>query len=518
MEWLSAENIVAVGTAAVGIAASAVMIWYERRVPRRKRVGYRVQMDNPIGDGVQTGRANVRLGLFDEAPGMHRATLVLLRIENDGSQAIAHEDYTSRELHGLTVEFTDRAIHGVSVTQPSGIDHLMSHFTPHAGFGYDVGGNTLRIPRVPLNRGEHFKLLVLLSGGDVGCDIRLVGGIREGEVHPNRSATPDDKPPVFSRAARLIAVILTASVVTLASIVIVRDDTPAPLGCEKGTLTVVGSTAFALVAKELAREYDKDCEGSDIKVEARGSTSGVGELADMEGGSRSSRASTIAFSDGRNKSAGPALRAEPVALSVFTLVADKGLRLQRGLTLAQVRRVYSGTVGYWDELDRALPHWRVVLVSRDADSGTRQVFQDRVLDGKWEGVPSTSLGCDLKEDDSAPVRCELDNTEDVLQKVAATRGAIGYSELGQAILRRTVTRVPLDGDGADVNAIEYAESPYPYRGVEYAYTYGDLPAASLAGSFLNYVRNHGQTAIRNNGHIPCTSTEGERLCDDSSGG
>ena len=259
MEWLSAENIVAVGTAAVGIAASAVMIWYERRVPRRKRVGYRVQMDNPIGDDVQTGRANVRLGLFDEAPGMHRATLVLLRIENDGSQAIAHEDYTSRELHGLTVEFTDRAIHGVSVTQPSGIDHLVSHFTPHAGFGYDVGGNTLRIPRVPLNRGEHFKLLVLLSGGDVGCDIRL--------------------------------------------------------------------------------------------------------------------------------------------------------------------------------------------------------------------------------------------------KVAATRGAIGYSELGQAILRRTVTRVPLDGDGADVNAIEYAEACR--WGVEYTYAYGDLSAAaSLAGSFLNYVENRRQQP--SNGRRPCT--------------
>uniref|UniRef100_UPI0006E2FBFE PstS family phosphate ABC transporter substrate-binding protein n=1 Tax=Streptomyces graminilatus TaxID=1464070 RepID=UPI0006E2FBFE len=454
MEWLSAENIVAVATAGVGIVASAVMVWYERRVPRSKRVGYRVQMDNPIGDGAQSGQTNVRLGLFDEAPGMHRATLVLLRIENDGSQGIAHEDYTSRELHGLTVEFTDRAIHGVSVTQPPGIDHLMSHFTPHAGFGYDVGGNTLRIPRVPLNRGEHFKLLVLLSGGDVGCDIRLVGGIRDGQVHPNRSATPDDKPPLFSRAARLISVILTASVLTLAGIVIVRDDSPPPLGCEKGALTVVGSTAFVLVADELAKEYEKDCEGSHITVEARGSTAGVGELAAMEGESRTRRASEIAFSDGRNKGAGHALRAEPVALSVFTLVADKGLGLRRGLTLSQVRRVYSGAVRYWDELDPALrlPHWRVVLVSRDADSGTRQVFQDRVLDGKWEGVPSTSLACGPKEDSSAPMRCELDSTEDVLRKVAATRGAIGYSELGQAIRTPAVTRVPLAGAPADVDA------------------------------------------------------------------
>jgi hypothetical protein len=159
MEWLSAENVVAVGTAVIGVVASAVMVWYERRVPRRKRIGYRVQMDNPIGDDVRSGRANVRLGLFDETPGMTDATLVLLRIENDGSQSIAGDDYTSRERHGLTAVFTDRTIRGVSVTQPPGTDHLMDHFTPAAGLSYEDG--VLRIPRVPLNRGEHFIRLYL---------------------------------------------------------------------------------------------------------------------------------------------------------------------------------------------------------------------------------------------------------------------------------------------------------------------------------------------------------------------
>lgn len=89
-----------------------------------------MQMDNPTGDDVRSGRANVRLGLFDEKPGMTDATLVLLRIENDGSQSIAGDDYTSRERHALTAVFTDRTILGVSVTQPPGTDHLMDHFTP----------------------------------------------------------------------------------------------------------------------------------------------------------------------------------------------------------------------------------------------------------------------------------------------------------------------------------------------------------------------------------------------------
>ncbi|CAM5540006.1 Phosphate ABC transporter substrate-binding protein OS=Streptomyces chartreusis OX=1969 GN=CP983_19855 PE=4 SV=1 [Streptomyces chartreusis] len=98
------------------------------------RIGYRVQMDNPIGDDVRSGRANVRLGLFDAD--MDDATPVLLRVENDGSQSIDRDDCAGPEPHGLTAVFTDRTIRGVSVTQPTDIDHLMDHFTAQRGFGY----------------------------------------------------------------------------------------------------------------------------------------------------------------------------------------------------------------------------------------------------------------------------------------------------------------------------------------------------------------------------------------------
>ena len=85
---------------------------------------------------------------------------------------------------------------------------------------------------------------------------------------------------MFSRAARLITVALTVCVVTLASIILVRDDTPPPIGCARGTLTVTGSTAFAPVVRELAQKYEKDCEGSTVTVDAHGSNAGIRELAD----------------------------------------------------------------------------------------------------------------------------------------------------------------------------------------------------------------------------------------------
>ncbi|MFB7502545.1 substrate-binding domain-containing protein [Streptomyces broussonetiae] len=508
MSWLSTENIVAVGTALLGIAASAGMVMYERRVPRRKRIGYRVQMDNPIGDDVRSGRVNRRLGLFDEAPDMSDATLVLLRIENDGSLGIDRDDYTSPERHGLTAVFVDRTVRGVSVSQPTDTDHLLDHFTAERGFGYE--GNALRIPRVPLNKGDYFKLLVLLSGGDVGRDIRIVGGIREGEVHPNRSATPDDKPPLFSRASRLITIMLTLSVVTLASIVVTRDDTPPPIGCAKGELTVTGSTAFAPVVQEVATKYEHDCTGSSVIVDAHGSTAGTRELAaqGVQAGTKGSPP-LVALSDGPKPDDMPELRENRVALSVFALVVNKDVGLTN-LSTADVRRLYQGRIANWSQLGgRSLP---VRLVSRDANSGTRQVFQRHVL-GRGE-MANSSVDCVHKDDATAPVtRCELDSTEQVLNEVAQLPGAIGYSELNLATDAKGLRVLDLDGNAPSVDAIEHGHNTYPYREIEYAYTYGQPPADSLASSFLTYlIRGTGQDIIRTHGHVPCWTPEGMKLC------
>ncbi|MFF1275073.1 substrate-binding domain-containing protein [Streptomyces marokkonensis] len=510
MDWLSAENLVAVATAVLGVVASAVMVWYERRVPRRKRIGYRVQLDVPIGDDQRSGRrVNRRVGWFDTAAGMTDASMVLLRIENDGSQAIGRDDYQSPGDHGLTVEFGDRTILGVSVTQPSPTSHLIEHFTPERGFGHQ--GGTLHVPRVPLNRGAYFKLLVLLSGGAVGDEIELRGDLSEGEVHRNRSATPDEKAPLFSRAARLITITLTLCVVALAVIVVAQDDSPPPIGCEGGTLRLTGSTAFAPVLREVAEKYERDCEEDDphIEVDAHGSTAGLRALAAAGAEAEHGSPAVVALSDGPKPGGLPELRENRIAVSVFALVVNDDVRL-RNLSTTDVRRLYRGEIANWSELGG--PDLPVHLVSRDAGSGTRQVFQHRVL-GRGE-IAHSSVDCVHKDDPSAPVvRCELDSTDQVLDTVAALPGAIGYSELNHVIGTKGLHRLRLDGDPPSVDAIEHGTSSYPYREIEYAYTYGRPPADSLASSFLTYLaRGNGQDVIRTHGHLPCWTPEGLELC------
>ncbi|MFD7442078.1 substrate-binding domain-containing protein [Streptomyces sp. NPDC059909] len=506
MEWVSAENLVAVGTAVLGVLASVAVLWYERRVPSRKRIGYRIQLDTPIGSNVRNGRPNIRLGLFNDTPDMSDGTLVLLRIENDGSQSIADNDYTGRELHGLTVDFTDRFVRGLAVTHPSDTEHLVEHFTPAAGLRFV--GNTLYIPRVPLNRGEHFKLLVLLSGGPVGCEVRITGGIRDGEVMPNRAVLPDDKPPLFSRAARNITVLLTLCVVALATIIVVRDDTRPPIGCAKGELTITGSTAFAPVVRELAKKYEKDCEGSKVTVDAHGSAAGIRSLAAAGEKATKGSPALIALSDGPKPGGFPQLRENRIAVSAFALVVNEKVPV-RNLSVDQIRGIYRGEITNWKQLD-GRTNLRILLVSRDANSGTREVFQRRVLS---RNEPANSSRDCVRTDDpeSKVIRCELDSTEQVLSTVAKLPGAIGYSELRAGSGLKGVHRLDIDGEPPSVETI--GTSAYPYREIEYAYTYGQPPADSLASSFLGYMRQGGgQDVVTTHGHLSCATPKGLRVC------
>ncbi|MFE7566322.1 substrate-binding domain-containing protein [Streptomyces sp. NPDC057539] len=508
MEWLSAENIIAVGTAVLGIVASLGVLWYERRVPRRTRIGYRVQLDTPVSSAERTGRAGVRLGLFQDNPQLSDATLVLLRIENDGSQSIGDTDYTGRELHGLTAEFTSRTIRGIAVTAPGGADHLLDHFTPSAGLRY--ADDSVYLPRVPLNRGQHFKLLVLLTGGQVGDAIQVTGGIRDGGIYPNRGMTPDDALPVFSRASRLIIVLLTVCVVTLASIIVVRDDVRPPMGCATGELTITGSTAFNPVAQELADKYEKDCAGSTVRVDSRSSREGIQELNERGAAAKAGSPALIALSDGPKTDGFPRLRENPVAVSVYTLVVNDSVTLT-GLTADQVRRVYRGDLTRWNAPELGGPDLPIILASRKSGSGTRDIFQRTVLDGEFEQADS-SADCRRKDDGRARVfRCELDRTDRVLSTVAAIPGAIGYTELRSGSMPKGLHPLSLDGQSASVDTI--ADSSYPFREIEYAYTYGNPPADSLVSSFLNYLlRGSGQDVVRTHGHLPCSSPKGRSVC------
>ncbi|MFD3532738.1 PstS family phosphate ABC transporter substrate-binding protein [Streptomyces sp. NPDC058664] len=509
MEWITAENVIALGTALLGVLVSVAVVWIDRISPQRKRLGYRVQLNTPLhrdenqDSEVMTVREGQVVGM---APTASESTLVLLRIENDRDLDISSEDYgPSAHPHGLKITFGLRDVEGVVATVPAGWASIRDTLVRAPALGRN--GNAVLVPKVALERGQYFKLLVQLSGRVADKDIDIEGTLQGGSIRRNRSTTPDEKAARFSPTARNVTVILTACVMVLASI-IVRERTPPPIGCARGSLTVTGSTAFAPALREVAEAYEKDCEGSTVTVDAHGSTAGIRKLADAGAKTAKGSPAVIALSDGQKPGGYPRLRESMVAVSLFTLVLNDGIPVD-DLTLDRIRRLYRGEITNWNELVPGLDQ-PVLLISRDANSGTREVFQRRVL-GRNEPANS-SRDCEHRDDPEAKViRCELDSTEQVLSTVARLPGAIGYTELRSAGGMKGLHRVAVDGRGAVLD--EIGESGYPYREIEYAYTWGEPPADSLTSSFLTYLsRGRGQDVVRAHGHLPCATPKGLRIC------
>jgi ABC-type phosphate transport system substrate-binding protein len=516
MNGVAWESVIAV----LGLAVPVTAALWEFFLAGRKRLGYRVQMDTSTRDsGTSTGpESGVLQRMQWDGVDLDDPSVVLLRIENIGWSPIVEEDYVARVDGpvGIRAAFPGRRVVGMVVTECS---HpvLRDFFQPGTpGLGADDGVITL--PKVKLNRRAHYKVLAVLDRlpGTPGDDLPdpeitagVVGGVRGGTIK-RTEYYPFASRPVRWLLALLVLVSAAQSVSTFA-----RDDDAraAPLDCARGTLHLSGSTAFRPVLERAAAQYVKTCTGARIPLtdtSFKGSVPGLDALASAGDkaapGEGQGLGDRIAFSDGPKSDGRPQLLPRPVALSLFTLVADEDAGV-RDLSLEQVRRIYAGEITNWSEVrGNDLP---IQLVSRNPGSGTRTTLQEQVLDGK-PLLATTANDC-TSLDARTPGRCEVGDTPGLLDTVASVPGALGHSEVGAATARDDVRAVRIDGYPATLEGAD--EGAYPYWQTEIAYTYGEPPADSIAAGFLRYLANEvGKDIIRSQGHRPCAELDKPLLC------
>lgn len=494
--------------ALLGVLVPIFALLYEFVLKGRKRLGYRVQMDTTAADKAPSPYAGALQQLKrDDGLLLRDPSFVLLRIENNGATNIDTNDYAVRDDDkvGVRVTFPGRRVAGMVVTE------LSDEFLRPA-FGVDsalcVRDGTIELPRVPLNRSAHYKVLAALErdpdapgrAGEPFRDPEVVGGIKggigRGRIQETKSRTGPSRTAI-GLVAFLVLVVLGQLAVSL------NAGGGAPLECATGELTIVGSTAFTPVLTEAADLYRKSCPGASFRLDTRGSVEGLRRL--NEAGRHSAESSQIvAFSDGEKPDGYPQLLPSPIAFLLFTLVINKAAGVE-DLTMPQIRQLYSGKINNWKQIGgNDLP---VRLVSRNPDSGTRAAFQKRILAGATE-FGSNSGDC-LR---LAPgVRCERASTSELLDAVTETPGAIGYSEVGAAVQRKDLRLVRIGGRRATLS--EADGGAYPFWETELAYSYGDPAVGSLAASFLRYLRDDvGRDIVRSSGDRPCAELQNPVLC------
>jgi phosphate transport system substrate-binding protein len=181
----------------------------------------------------------------------------------------------------------------------------------------------------------------------------------------------------------------------------------AGFGCARksaNTITLAGSTAFQPFAEKLAEQYL--ATHNEVKINVQGGGSAVGIQAALAGSAQIGMADLLTLPD------------EARALTPI-MVARDGIAIithpknpVAGLTAAQARGVFDGTISNWKELGG--PDATIRVISREEGSGTRKSFQKLVLgDGKFS--PNA-----LFQNSNGTIR----------EAVASNPDAIGYLSIG----------------------------------------------------------------------------------------
>ncbi|MGW3119623.1 PstS family phosphate ABC transporter substrate-binding protein [Streptomyces sp. NPDC001107] len=513
----------------------AAFLW-EFAVVGRKRLGYRVQMDTLAADATQSPYAGVLRDMQQDGHTLKDPSFVLLRIENAGTAPIEEGDYLTPDSDpcGIRVTFRERQVAALVVTELSQEELRDSFIRDNQavpGFGHDnhlpERQGVIRLPKVKLPVRAEYKVLVVLERwpDDQGREPfpkpvfrGAVGGRRrwfDPVLRFFRFKVARTESHVFaSRPAWFGIVLLALAVMVQAGLTLFVRDEPAPLDCVGGTLHLGGSTAFAPAVKAAADEYMKLCaaKGARIPVDVgtfQGSGNGVaalektGAAAGISG--EAGLRDHIAFADGPAEGNHPQILPRPVAYTLFTLVVNEDAKV-RNLSLQQVRDIYARKITNWSEVGGAdLP---VHLVDRYRNSGTRNALEKRVLKGR--PVPEADVNDCTALNRNKPGVCEADSTDDLLDRTAAIPGALGYSEVSSVTSGRLV-KLRIDDMPPTLDGVE--NGTYPYWQTEYAYTYGEPPADSVAAAFLRYLTDQGgKDVLRAYGNRPCSETRYPLVC------
>lgn len=520
---------------AIGLLFATPVI--DRLFVRRKRLGFRVLYNSKIGlgpeqlhDGTDPNSPQLR----ELVRVLDRMSIVVIRVRNTGSYDIDGEDFDKP----LTFTFGDRIVWNARVSE-AGSEELKAEIRRSLQFfGSEAspakaslptvrermaqrvakwGGlavpadppgepvwHGVRLEKLVLRRKQKFKLLVVLREpdgkpkGELGKDVKVVGSLGgAGIVHDERPERLLTLPRLTGGLAALLAAVL---VLVLAW---PPGSNDATVACASGKVRVEGSSVFMPTMATIADQYERACPGAEITTSATGSIQGVREVAGGEEG-------VVALSDGKQEVDG--VFAQQLAIVVYHVVVHSSVGLD-SITVEQLRGIYAGVYTDWSQLRGGSP-LPIRIVGRGGESGTRELFERRVL-GTSESALSSN---DCRAKDRAPeapvIRCERDKNADVVREIGAVEGAIGYADAPSvAEARKTNALTALSLGGKVFDAAAGVEAGYPFWTVEYLYTRSEPASGSLVARFVAYVREHDGARVRmkDAGYLPCVTADGVPL-------
>ncbi len=269
-----------------------------------------------------------------------------------------------------------------------------------------------------------------------------------------------------------------------------------PGGGVKTVIQNTGSDTMVNLAQAWAEEYVTIAPG--VSVEVSGGGSGTGIAALINGTVDIANCSRKMTPDERERAktnTGKEPREFLVgfdALAVFVHPANP----MDEISLDQLAEIYGekGAITKWSDLGVRLPldaPDEMILVSRQSNSGTYEYFREAVLGKKRDFRLGT---------------IDMHGSKDVVELVARTPGAIGYSGMGYATGHVKMLSIsPKTGTRAYAPTIANTQNgTYPVARPLLMYTLG---APNEAGEkYLQWIFSaHGQKLVALSGYVPLSN-------------
>ncbi len=245
-------------------------------------------------------------------------------------------------------------------------------------------------------------------------------------------------------------------------------------------LTVTGSTTVLPIAERAAEAYMEANPSADILVSGGGSSVGVQSVG--EGTADIGMASRDLKSAESEKY--PDLVQHVIAKDGIAVIINNDNPVD-GLSVEDIRLIYSGDITNWNEVGGE--DAEIVIVGRDSASGTRETFENLVMDDR----------------ENAATMLEKNSNGAVQATIASTPGAIGYVGLGY--LDGTVKGVAIDVEGTliDPSVENVLGGTYPISRSLNMFTSGE--PTGLAEAYLEFILSEeGQMIVEDEGFVPLT--------------
>ncbi|MFO1498727.1 MAG: phosphate ABC transporter substrate-binding protein [Verrucomicrobiota bacterium] len=265
-------------------------------------------------------------------------------------------------------------------------------------------------------------------------------------------------------------------------------------GAPAAVIQVKGSDTMVNLAQAWAEEHKHVAPTVDVEVSGGGSGVGIAALIkgtiDVANASRNMKPAEV---DQAKKNTGKDPKELIVGYDALAIYVHKDNPLNE-ITTEQIAQVYmeGGTITKWSQLGVTLPGVSddtIVRVSRQSSSGTYEFLREHVLQNK-----------DFKNGSR-----DMNGSKEVVELVAATPTAIGYSGMGYATPAVKMLKVAAKkGDTAYAPTVENAlNKTYPIARSLLVYTLGQ-PVGTVQ-AYLDWIRSDAGQKIVERWYVPLPS-------------